>query len=79
VFNLLCGDRDEMLMSKIEHYFGSKVAEVICTPSFFLFMLLHYVLASVVQNNFCALFLQVKSWDSDEDFKNALKAAGLLW
>ncbi|KAE8098418.1 hypothetical protein FH972_016484 [Carpinus fangiana] len=47
VFNLLCSDRDEMLMSKIEHYFGSKVAEV-------------------------------KSWDSDEDFNNALEVAGLL-
>ncbi|KAG7961234.1 hypothetical protein I3843_09G005300 [Carya illinoinensis] len=47
VFNLLCGDRDEMLMSKIEHYFGSQVT-------------------------------QVKGWDSDEEFNNALKAAGLL-
>lgn len=28
VFNLLCGERDEMIMSKIEKYFGTKVAEV---------------------------------------------------
>ncbi|GAB4833524.1 DEAD-box ATP-dependent RNA helicase 38 [Ancistrocladus abbreviatus] len=28
VFNLLCGDKDEMLMQKIEHHFGTKVVEV---------------------------------------------------
>ncbi|KAB1199552.1 DEAD-box ATP-dependent RNA helicase 38 [Morella rubra] len=47
VFNLLCGERDAMLMSKIERYFGSQVTEV-------------------------------KKWNSDEEFNNALKAAGLL-
>ncbi|GMJ12070.1 hypothetical protein HRI_004876200 [Hibiscus trionum] len=28
VFNLLCGDSDEMIMSNIEYHFGTKVAEV---------------------------------------------------
>ncbi|RAL51668.1 hypothetical protein DM860_010386 [Cuscuta australis] len=47
VFNLLCNDRDTMLMSKIENHFNSPVAEV-------------------------------PSWESDEDFKVALKTAGLI-
>ncbi|GMY25027.1 DEAD-box ATP-dependent RNA helicase 38 [Fagus crenata] len=47
VFNLLCNEKDEMIMANIERYFGTQVAEV-------------------------------KSWDSDADFENALKAAGLL-
>ncbi|KAM7263446.1 hypothetical protein ACFE04_001129 [Oxalis oulophora] len=41
-FNLLCGSRDEMVMSKIEQHFGITVPEV-------------------------------PRWDSDEDFKAALK------
>lgn len=48
VFNLLCSDRDEMIMTKIERYFGTHIAEV-------------------------------NSWESDEDFNNALKEAGLLF
>ncbi|KAK7838489.1 dead-box atp-dependent rna helicase 38 [Quercus suber] len=48
VFNLLCSDRDEMIMTKIEGYFGTHIAEV-------------------------------NSWESDEDFNNALKEAGLLF
>lgn len=39
VFNLLCGDRDEMLMSKIERYFNSQVKEVILKTAVSLFML----------------------------------------
>lgn len=29
VFNLLCGDRDDMLMTKIENHFNHQVTEVI--------------------------------------------------
>ncbi|GMY25055.1 DEAD-box ATP-dependent RNA helicase 38 [Fagus crenata] len=47
VFNLLCNEKDKMIMTKIERYFCTQVAEV-------------------------------ESWDSDADFENALKAAGLL-
>ncbi|KAJ4952867.1 hypothetical protein NE237_029699 [Protea cynaroides] len=47
VFNLLCGDRDTMIMGKIESHFGHKIAEV-------------------------------PSWQSEQDFEAALKAAGLL-
>ncbi|GAV62918.1 DEAD domain-containing protein/Helicase_C domain-containing protein [Cephalotus follicularis] len=47
VFNLLCHDRDHMLMSKIENHFGKQVTEV-------------------------------SSWQNVEDFKVALKEAGLL-
>ncbi|KAK1426047.1 hypothetical protein QVD17_14715 [Tagetes erecta] len=47
VFNLLCGDRDNMIMEKIERHFN------------------HYV-------------TEVPSWTSDEDFKDALKKAGLI-
>ncbi|XP_076917804.1 DEAD-box ATP-dependent RNA helicase 38-like [Bidens hawaiensis] len=47
VFNLLCGDRDRMIMEKIERHFNHYVAEV-------------------------------PSWKSDEDFKDALKKAGLM-
>ncbi|KAK8651238.1 hypothetical protein V6N13_140847 [Hibiscus sabdariffa] len=47
VFNLLCGDTDEMLMSKIESHFGMKVAEV-------------------------------PEWRSEDNFKAALRSAGLL-
>ncbi|KAK1392216.1 DEAD-box ATP-dependent RNA helicase 38-like [Heracleum sosnowskyi] len=47
VFNLLCNDRDNMLMTKIENYFNSPVAEV-------------------------------ASWESDGDFEEALKSAGLM-
>nr|XP_004238462.1 DEAD-box ATP-dependent RNA helicase 38 [Solanum lycopersicum] len=46
IFNLLCSDRDNMLMSKIENHFNHQVAEI--------------------------------SWNSEEDFENALKIAGLL-
>ncbi|KAI3683834.1 hypothetical protein L1987_84349 [Smallanthus sonchifolius] len=47
VFNLLCGDKDNMIMKKIETYFK------------------HYV-------------TEVPSFTSDEDFKEALKKAGLM-
>nr|XP_043610737.1 DEAD-box ATP-dependent RNA helicase 38 [Erigeron canadensis] len=47
VFNLLCGDRDKLIMEKIERHFN------------------HYV-------------TEVPSWRSDEDFKDALKKAGLM-
>ncbi|KAH0723062.1 hypothetical protein KY289_006106 [Solanum tuberosum] len=47
IFNLLCSDRDNMLMSKIENHFNHQVAEI-------------------------------PSWNSEEDFENALKIAGLL-
>ncbi|KAJ0443498.1 putative RNA helicase [Helianthus annuus] len=47
VFNLLCGDRDRMIMEKIERHFN------------------HYV-------------TEVPSWTSDDDFKDALKKAGLM-
>uniref|UniRef100_A0A2P2JR85 RNA helicase n=2 Tax=Rhizophora mucronata TaxID=61149 RepID=A0A2P2JR85_RHIMU len=47
VFNFLMTDRDNMIMEKIEKYFGTRVKEV-------------------------------PSWNSDEDFKVALKEAGLL-
>ncbi|KAM0065646.1 putative RNA helicase [Helianthus debilis subsp. tardiflorus] len=45
-FNLLCGDRDRMIMEKIESHFN------------------HYA-------------TEVPSWTSEEDFKDALKKAGL--
>ncbi|XP_021289921.1 DEAD-box ATP-dependent RNA helicase 38 [Herrania umbratica] len=47
VFNLLSGDMDQMIMSKIENHFGTKVAEV-------------------------------ADWRNEEDFKAALRSAGLL-
>ncbi|WOG96466.1 hypothetical protein DCAR_0415801 [Daucus carota subsp. sativus] len=47
VFNLLCGDRDDMLMTKIENHFNHQVTEV-------------------------------ASWESDKDFEDALKKAGLM-
>ncbi|KAI3800122.1 hypothetical protein L1987_35432 [Smallanthus sonchifolius] len=47
VFNLLCGDRDNMIMEKIERHFN------------------HYA-------------TEVPSWTSDDEFKNALKKAGLM-
>ncbi|OMO84047.1 hypothetical protein COLO4_22258 [Corchorus olitorius] len=47
VFNFLCGEADEMIMSKIENHFGTKVEEV-------------------------------ADWRSEEQFKAALKSAGLL-
>ncbi|KAK6231730.1 Helicase [Theobroma cacao] len=47
VFNLLCGDMDRMIMSKIENHFGTKIAEV-------------------------------ADWRNEEDFKAALRSAGLL-
>ncbi|KAL4354947.1 hypothetical protein GQ457_06G009440 [Hibiscus cannabinus] len=47
VFNLLCGDMDHMIMSKIENHFGTKIAEV-------------------------------PDWRNEEDFKTALRSAGLL-
>ncbi|XWS55921.1 hypothetical protein CRYUN_Cryun09bG0041600 [Craigia yunnanensis] len=47
VFNLLCGDMDQKIMSKIENHFGTKIAEV-------------------------------PDWRNEEDFKAALKSAGLL-
>ncbi|KAK1396785.1 DEAD-box ATP-dependent RNA helicase 38-like [Heracleum sosnowskyi] len=47
VFNLLCNDRDNILMTKIENNFKSPVAEV-------------------------------ASWESDADFEDALKKAGLM-
>ncbi|XWS59580.1 hypothetical protein CRYUN_Cryun08bG0134300 [Craigia yunnanensis] len=47
VFNLLCGDMDQMIMSKIENHFGTKIAEV-------------------------------PDWSNEEDFKAALRSAGLL-
>ncbi|OMP06535.1 hypothetical protein CCACVL1_01519 [Corchorus capsularis] len=47
VFNLLCGDADEMIMSKIQSHYGAEVEEV-------------------------------ANWRSDEEFKAALKSAGLL-
>ncbi|OMO64963.1 DEAD-box ATP-dependent RNA helicase 38-like protein [Corchorus olitorius] len=47
VFNFLCGDGDEMIMSKIESHYGAKVEEV-------------------------------ADWSSEENFKAALKSAGLL-
>ncbi|OMO76660.1 hypothetical protein CCACVL1_15519 [Corchorus capsularis] len=47
VFNFLCGDADEMIMSKIESHYDAKVKEV-------------------------------ADWNSEEDFKAALKSAGLL-
>ncbi|GMH28745.1 hypothetical protein Nepgr_030588 [Nepenthes gracilis] len=47
VFNLLCDDRERLLMQEIEQHFRIKVS-------------------------------QVGSWDSDEDFKAALKEAKLL-
>ncbi|KAK9058818.1 hypothetical protein SSX86_023661 [Deinandra increscens subsp. villosa] len=46
VFNLLCGDRDNMIMEKIERHFN------------------HYV-------------TEVPSWTSEDDFRDALKKAGL--
>ncbi|KAK4268430.1 hypothetical protein QN277_025089 [Acacia crassicarpa] len=46
VFNLICGERDENLMEKIEKHFGTRVTEV-------------------QQRN-------------DDDYKRALKEAGLL-
>ncbi|KAJ0872762.1 putative RNA helicase [Helianthus annuus] len=46
-FNLLCGDRDYMIMEKIERHFNHSVTEV-------------------------------PSWTSDEDFKDALRKAGLM-
>nr|XP_043620686.1 DEAD-box ATP-dependent RNA helicase 38-like [Erigeron canadensis] len=46
VFNLLCGDTDNMIMKKIERHFNHYVAEV-------------------------------PSWESEEDFEDALKRAGL--
>ncbi|XVF07782.1 hypothetical protein REPUB_Repub06bG0169400 [Reevesia pubescens] len=47
IFNLICGDMDEMIMSKIENHFGIKIPEV-------------------------------PDWRSEEDFKAALRSAGLL-
>ncbi|KAK8546294.1 hypothetical protein V6N12_027088 [Hibiscus sabdariffa] len=47
VFNLLCGETDNMIMSKIESHFGTKVTEV-------------------------------PDWRSEDDFKAALRSAGLL-
>ncbi|KVH99939.1 DEAD-box ATP-dependent RNA helicase 38 [Cynara cardunculus var. scolymus] len=47
VFNLLCDNRDAMIMEKIERHFN------------------HYV-------------TEVPSWDSDEQFEDALKKAGLM-
>ncbi|XP_071690645.1 DEAD-box ATP-dependent RNA helicase 38 [Rutidosis leptorrhynchoides] len=47
VFNLLCGERDDRIMEKIEKHFN------------------HYV-------------SKVRSWESDEDFKDALQKAGLM-
>ncbi|PPS02096.1 hypothetical protein GOBAR_AA18569 [Gossypium barbadense] len=47
VFNLLCGDMDQMIISKIENHFDSKIAEV-------------------------------PDWRNEEDFKTALRSAGLL-
>ena len=47
VFNLLCGDMDQMIISKIENHFDSKIAEV-------------------------------PDWKNEEDFKTALRSAGLL-
>ncbi|TYI87304.1 hypothetical protein E1A91_D04G126000v1 [Gossypium mustelinum] len=47
VFNLLCGDMDQMIISKIENHFDSKIAEV-------------------------------PDWRNEEDFKAALRSAGLL-
>ncbi|XVE61600.1 hypothetical protein DITRI_Ditri06bG0053300 [Diplodiscus trichospermus] len=47
VFNLICGDIDRMIMSKIENHFGTKIAEV-------------------------------PDWRNEEDFKSALRSAGLL-
>ncbi|KAI3800111.1 hypothetical protein L1987_35421 [Smallanthus sonchifolius] len=46
VFNLLCGDRDNMIMEKIERHFNHNVTEV-------------------------------SSWNSDDDFKDALEKTGL--
>ncbi|GKV37622.1 hypothetical protein SLEP1_g45627 [Rubroshorea leprosula] len=47
VFNLLCGERDQGIMEKIENHFGATVSEL-------------------------------QDWKSEEDFKAALKAAGLV-
>ncbi|GJX00910.1 DEAD-box ATP-dependent RNA helicase 38 [Tanacetum coccineum] len=47
VFNLLCGERDEKIIEKIERHFNHYVAEV-------------------------------PSWESNEDFEDALKKAGLI-
>ncbi|KAG4136480.1 hypothetical protein ERO13_D07G008399v2 [Gossypium hirsutum] len=47
VFNLLCGDMDEMIMSKIETHFDMKIAKV-------------------------------PDWRNEEDFKAAMRSAGLL-
>ena len=47
VFNLLMDDNDQLIMGKIEKYFGTQITEV-------------------------------RHWDSEEDFKEALRSAGLL-
>ncbi|MFS8021932.1 putative RNA helicase [Helianthus anomalus] len=47
-FNLLCGDKDHMIMEKIERHFNHSVAKV-------------------------------PSWTSDEDSKDALRKAGLMY
>ncbi|GLT25777.1 hypothetical protein SLA2020_008860 [Shorea laevis] len=47
VFNMLCGERDQRIMEKIENHFGATVSEL-------------------------------QDWNSEEGFKAALKAAGLV-